>query len=114
MLSRQVITRSGRHFRGRHPSKKMDRMIAYESLNERGAILRLEFSQWVRDKWATPQWLADESSLVTLASSAYLVTPRDLGTYSWVLLHRPISRLPPPEVAREHLVKIRALLSGRG
>jgi hypothetical protein len=91
----------------------MDQMIAYESLNERGVILRLEFSPWVHDKWATSQWLADESSLVALASPACLVTPRDLGTYSWVLLHWPISRLPPPDVAQEHLARIHALLPGR-
>lgn len=55
MLSRQVITRSGRHFRGRYPSKKMDRMIAFESLNERDAILRLEFSPWVHSYREQPE-----------------------------------------------------------
>lgn len=47
MLARQVITRSGRGFRGRYPSRKMGRMIEYESLIERDLILLLEFSTGV-------------------------------------------------------------------
>ncbi|MDF2864673.1 MAG: hypothetical protein K0S02_4945 [Achromobacter mucicolens] len=44
MLSRRVITRSGRHFRGRYPSAKLGRMVEFESLIERDVILLLEFS----------------------------------------------------------------------
>lgn len=44
MLSRKVITRRGRRFRGYFPSQKLGRMVAWESLLELQAILLLEFS----------------------------------------------------------------------
>lgn len=47
MLARPVITRRGRRFRGYFPSKKMGRMVAWESLLELDAILLLEISQGV-------------------------------------------------------------------
>lgn len=47
MLARQVVTRRGRRFRGYFPSRKMGRMVAWESLLELDAILLLEISQGV-------------------------------------------------------------------
>lgn len=47
MLSRRVITRGGRHFRGRYPSRKLGRMVVFESLLERDVIELLEFSHAV-------------------------------------------------------------------
>lgn len=47
MLSRKVVTRRGRRFRGYFPSRKLGRMVAWESLLERDAILLLEFSRGV-------------------------------------------------------------------
>lgn len=47
MVARRVITRSGRGFRGRYPSRKMGRMVEYESLIERDLIQLLEFSTGV-------------------------------------------------------------------
>lgn len=47
MLARKVITRRGRRFRGYFPSTKLGRMVAWESLLERDAILLLEFSPGV-------------------------------------------------------------------
>lgn len=44
MLARKVVTRSGRRIRGYFPSFKMGRMIEWESLLERDAILLMEFS----------------------------------------------------------------------
>lgn len=38
MLSRKVVTRSGRGFRGYFPSKKLNRSVQFESLLERDAI----------------------------------------------------------------------------
>jgi len=38
MLSRKVVTRSGRGFRGHFPSKKLNRSVQFESLLERDAI----------------------------------------------------------------------------
>lgn len=47
MLVRKVITRRGRRFRGYFPSRKLGRMVAWESLTERDVILLLEFSPGV-------------------------------------------------------------------
>lgn len=47
MTSRKVVTRSGRKFRGYFPSKKLNRMVEWESLLERDAILHFEFSNGV-------------------------------------------------------------------
>ncbi len=38
MLARKVVTRSGRGFRGNFPSKKLNRMVQFESILERDAI----------------------------------------------------------------------------
>ena len=43
MRSRTVITRSGRHFRGKFPSKKLGCTVHWESLIERDAILLFEY-----------------------------------------------------------------------
>lgn len=47
MLARKVVTRRGRGFRGYFPSQKLGRMVAWESLHERDAILLLEFCREV-------------------------------------------------------------------
>lgn len=47
MRARKVVTRSGRKIRGYFPSLKMGRMVEWESLLERDAILLLEFSPGV-------------------------------------------------------------------
>lgn len=47
MLARKIVTRRGRRFRGYFPSRKLGRMVAWESLTERDVILLLEFSPGV-------------------------------------------------------------------
>lgn len=47
MKARAVVTRSGRGFRGYFPSKKLSRMVEYESLLERDAIYLFEHSPGV-------------------------------------------------------------------
>ncbi len=47
MLSRKVVTRSGRGFRGYFPSKKLNRSVQFESLLERDAIKLFENSNEV-------------------------------------------------------------------
>jgi len=42
MRARKVITRSGRGIRGKFPSKKMDKVVHWESLLERDAIMLFE------------------------------------------------------------------------
>lgn len=55
MLSRKVVTRSGRKIRGHFPSLKMGQMVPWESLLERDAILLFEFSHGVRTFRAQPE-----------------------------------------------------------
>ncbi len=43
MRVREVVTRSGVHFRGKFPSLKLNRMVHWESTYERDAILHLEY-----------------------------------------------------------------------
>lgn len=47
MLSRKVVTRSGRGFRGYFPSKKLNRLVEFESILERDAIKLFENSNEV-------------------------------------------------------------------
>jgi hypothetical protein len=55
MTSRKVVTRSGRNYRGNFPSKKLNRMVEWESLLERDAILHFEFSSGVVDYQEQPE-----------------------------------------------------------
>lgn len=55
MKSRKVVTRSGRKFRGYFPSKKLNRMVEWESLLERDAILHFEFSRGVVEYQEQPE-----------------------------------------------------------
>ena len=48
MLSRKVVTRSGRGFRGHFPSKKLNAPVQFESLLERDAIKLFENSSEVK------------------------------------------------------------------
>lgn len=45
--ARRVITPSGRRLRGKFPSQKLGRMVHWESLLERDAILHFEYHPWV-------------------------------------------------------------------
>lgn len=45
LLSRKVVTRSGRGFRGHFPSKKLNRLVQFESILERDAIALFEKSE---------------------------------------------------------------------
>lgn len=47
MRVRKVVTRRGRHIRGYFPSKKLNRMVAWESLLEKDALLLMELSSGV-------------------------------------------------------------------
>ncbi|SUX29404.1 TnsA endonuclease N-terminal domain-containing protein [Chromobacterium vaccinii] len=58
MRVRRVVTRRGRHIRGYFPSKKMKRMVAWESLLERDALLLLELSPGVVAYQEQPEELA--------------------------------------------------------
>lgn len=60
MKSRKVVTRSGRRYRGYFPSWKMRRLIEWESLLERDAILLFEFSRGVASYREQPEMIEYE------------------------------------------------------
>lgn len=43
MRVRKVVTRSGKRYRGKYPSRKLERMVQWESFLERDALLLLEY-----------------------------------------------------------------------
>lgn len=55
MVARKAVTRSGRGMRGYFPSQKMGRMVAWESVLERDAILLFEFSPGVARYQSQPE-----------------------------------------------------------
>ena len=55
MKARKVVTRSGRKLRGYFPSVKLGRMVEWESLLERDAILLMEFSPGVKSFREQPE-----------------------------------------------------------
>jgi hypothetical protein len=60
MKSRKVVTRSGRGFRGYFPSWKMRRVVEFESILERDAILLFEFSPGVVSYQEQPELIEYE------------------------------------------------------
>lgn len=54
MRVRKVVTRSGKRFRGKFPSVKLGRMVHWESLLERDAILLFEYHPWVTNYQEQP------------------------------------------------------------
>lgn len=55
MRVRKVVTRRGRHIRGYFPSKKLNRMVAWESLLEKDALLLMELSPGVLSYQEQPE-----------------------------------------------------------
>ena len=60
MKSRKVVTRSGRGYRGYFPSWKMQRVVEWESILERDAILLFEFSLGVVSYQEQPELIEYE------------------------------------------------------
>ena len=59
-MSRKVVTRSGRKYKGYFPSKKLCRMVQWESLLERDAFLLFEFSPGVIKYQEQPEMIEYE------------------------------------------------------
>lgn len=60
MKSRKVVTRFGRGYRGYFPSSKMQRVVEWESILERDAILLFEFSRGVVSYQEQPELIEYE------------------------------------------------------
>lgn len=62
----------------------LERLLAskkYQLVSDSGEIQNL-FADEIHSKWLQGQWVVDEACLGSLANAMYLVTPRDLSTYT--------------------------------
>ena len=60
MKVRKVVTRSGQGFRGYFPSRKLNRLVEFESILERDAILLFEFSNGIKSYQEQPELIIYE------------------------------------------------------
>lgn len=60
MKVRKVVNRSGRGFRGYFPSRKLGRLVEWESLLERDAIILFEFSNGIKSYQEQPELIVYE------------------------------------------------------
>lgn len=107
MRVRKVVTRRGRHIRGDFPSKKLNRMVVWESPLEKDALLLIELSPGVISYQEQPEevvyWngevmcryvpdvrvnLCDETSLLIEVKPAdELKRPVVKAKYTWIARH---------------------------
>lgn len=100
MLSRKVVTRRGRGFRGYFPSQKLGRMVPWESLNERNAILYLEFCRGVVFYQAQPE----EVQYFDGRQMRYYYPDFEAHLADGRRLHleiKPLEQLAKPEIAQK-------------
>ncbi len=97
MTARKVVTRSGRGIRGYNSSRKMAKMIPWESTLERDAYLLFELSSAVERYYAQPEKIQFEQD--GLIHSYYPDTKLELsdGTIVYVEI-KPRARLNKPEI----------------
>lgn len=100
MTSRKVVTRSGRKFRGYFPSKKLNRMVEWESLLERDAILFFEFSSGVVDYQEQPEviYYEQEGEIRRYHPDFALTLRNDRTVHVEV---KPASQLQAPSLAEK-------------
>ena len=133
---RRVVTRSGRHIRGKFPSRKMGRMVEWESPLEADAIRLFEFNPGVRAYYSQPSvehyhdafgttrsfvpdfridWLHGGSLLVEVksdADAAYPPTQHLLGLKAMAmqLQGKPYRLLTPAQIKSQPLFENLKLL----
>ena len=98
MRVRKVVTRSGRHHRGKFPSLKLERMVHWESFLERDAILHFEYHPLVTSYQEQPsvELFYDEGGEVRTYYPDFRVEfddGRDL-----LIEVKPASKLEKPDV----------------
>lgn len=112
MRVRRVVTRRGRHIRGYFPSKKMSRMVAWESLLERDALLLLELSPGVEAYQEQPEELSYwDGEAIRGYVPDLLVSLHD--ERSLLIEIKPITELERPKV-REKYTQIAQQLQTQG
>lgn len=97
MTARKVVTRSGRKIRGVFPSRKVGKLVEWESMLERDTILLLEFSPGVKNYRQQPQRVdyADGDTLRRYYPDFEVITTCDEIIHLEV---KPSSQLAKPDV----------------
>jgi len=110
---RKVITRRGRGFRGKFPSRKLGRMVHWESLVERDLILHMEYDPLVANYQEQPTVIEyyDEQGKVRSYFPDFLVQRADGSEY--LVEAKPASRLLTPKV-RDKLAAVALRLKEMG
>lgn len=99
MPARQVVTHTGGIVRGKFPSVKAGRMVAFESLLERDALYLCDFSKSITDIREQPFTLTfTDGARVRRYTPDFALTLEDGSTL--VLEVKPASKLAQPELAR--------------
>ena len=112
MRVRRVVTRRGRHIRGYFPSKKMQRMVAWESQLERDALLLLELSPGVVSYQEQPEQLSYwDGEVIRSYVPDFWVLLQD--EHSLFIEIKPLSELLRPTV-REKYTQIAQQLQAQG
>lgn len=101
MPVRKVVRPTGRGVRGYFPSRKMGRMIAWESLLERDAILRFEFSSAIIRYEEQPQHVYYEQDGVTREYIPDFELIFDTGEVMHIEV-KPSNKLKEPENAKKY------------
>lgn len=102
MRVRKVVTRSGRGFRGKTPSRKCGRVVQWESLLERDAVMLFEFHPDVVSYQEQPsiETYYDDEDLPRRYIPDFSVTFRN-GTVIHVEV-KPLARLASKKTARKY------------
>ena len=110
--SREPVTRSRMTVRGRFPSKKMGRMIDWESQLERRACYLFEFSRGIKEFREQP-----EAIQLIMGSRVAKYTPDfELTDYQggkWIVEIKPLARLDDPTIL-ERLIAASIVYQAQG
>ncbi len=101
MPVRKVVRPTGRGVRGYFPSRKMKRMVAWESLLERDAILRFEFSSAVIRYEEQPQDIYYEQD----GATRHYIPDFALTFNTGEIMHievKPARKLRDPDIERKY------------
>lgn len=98
MRVRKVVTRSGKRFRGKFPSSKLDGMVQWESLIERDAILLFEFHPLVLSYQEQPskEVYYDDDGWQRVCYPDFLL--RFVGSHELLVEVKPHRKLARPSV----------------
>lgn len=102
MPVRKVVTRSGKGFRGKFPSRKMGCVLQWESLHERDALLICEYTPGIKayEHQPSEEIFYDEAGKAQRYFPDLKVT-FESGDVVWVEV-KPSEKLEDPKTARKY------------